>query len=129
MQYCGVHVDADANTHIGTIHHFSINSLKRLNIVNVNSVWQHNVGDDEDEEQPHHHENPVQPPLQLSNPNMMTQIWEGVQDLQHRMDDMEQMQVQVQCIEDNLANLSFDMNRQFAHLDQNVNLILRHLDD
>ncbi|KOM56754.1 hypothetical protein LR48_Vigan10g264600 [Vigna angularis] len=129
MQYCGVHVGADANTLIRTRHHFSINSLKRLNIVNVNGVWQHDVGDDEEEDQPNHHDNPVQPPPPLSNPNMMTQMWEGVQDLQHRMQGMEQMQVRVQRIEDNLANISLDMNRQFANLNQNVNLILHHLDD
>ncbi|WVZ06608.1 hypothetical protein V8G54_019954 [Vigna mungo] len=129
MQYCGVHVDDDASTHIGSRHHFSINSLKRLNIVNVNGVWQHDVGDDEEEEQPQHDDNPVQPPPDLSNSNMMTQIWEGVQDLQHRMQGMEQMQGRVQRIEDNLANLSLDMNRQFAQLNQNVNLILHHLDD
>ncbi|WVY97730.1 hypothetical protein V8G54_029881 [Vigna mungo] len=111
MQYCGVHVDSDANTHIGTRHHFSINSLKRLNIVNVSGVCQHNVGDDEEEDQPQHHDNPVQPPPDLSNPNMMTQMWEGC---------MEQIQVRVQRIEDNLANLSLDMNRQFAHLNQNL---------
>ncbi|WVY91975.1 hypothetical protein V8G54_037489 [Vigna mungo] len=29
------------------------------------------------EDQPHHHENLVQPPPHLSNPNMMTQMWEG----------------------------------------------------
>ncbi|KOM57921.1 hypothetical protein LR48_Vigan11g095400 [Vigna angularis] len=51
----------------------------------VNNVWQHDIGDDEDKEQPQHHDNPVQPPPHLSNPNMMTQMWEGVQDLQHRM--------------------------------------------
>ncbi|KAG2400087.1 uncharacterized protein HKW66_Vig0100590 [Vigna angularis] len=129
MQYCGVHVDDDVSTHIGTRHHFSINSLKRLNIVKVNGVWQHDVGDDEEEEQPQHDANPVQPPPDQSNPNMITQIWEGVQDLQHRMQGMEQMQGRVQRIEDNLANLSLDMNRQFAQLNQNVNLILHHLDD
>ncbi|KOM34897.1 hypothetical protein LR48_Vigan02g104700 [Vigna angularis] len=128
MQYCGVHVDADANTDIATRHHFSITSLKRLNIVNVNGVWQHDIDDDEEVEQPDHQDNLVQPPPPLSNPNMMTQMWEGVQDLQHRMQGMEQMQVRVECIEDNLANLSLDMNRQFAHLNQNVNLILQNLD-
>ncbi|WVZ23377.1 hypothetical protein V8G54_001921 [Vigna mungo] len=129
MQYCEVHVDADTSTHIGTIHHFSFNSLKRLNIVNVNGVWQHDFDDDDDKEQPHHHENPVQPPPYLSNPNMMTQMSKGVQDLQQRMQGMEQMQVRIQRIEDNLTNLSLDMNRQFAHLNQNVNLILHYLDD
>ncbi|KAG2371032.1 uncharacterized protein HKW66_Vig0212060 [Vigna angularis] len=129
MQYCGVHVDADANTHIGSRHHFSINSLKRMKIINVNGVWQHDLDDDEEEDQadPHHHT--VQPPPPLSNANMITQMWEGVQDLRHRMQGMEQMQVRVQRIEDNLANLSLDMNRQFAHLNQNVNSILHHLDD
>ncbi|KOM56869.1 hypothetical protein LR48_Vigan10g276100 [Vigna angularis] len=113
----------------GSRHHFSINSLKRMKIVNVNGVWQHDLDDDEEEEdQPDPHQNPVQPPLPLSNPNMMTQMWEGVQDLRHIM-HMEQMQVRVQRIEDNLANLSLDMNRQFAHLNQNVNLILHRLDD
>ncbi|WVY92080.1 hypothetical protein V8G54_037594 [Vigna mungo] len=111
--------DGDASTHIGTKYHFSIHSLKRLNIVNVNGVWQHDVGNDE-EEQTQHDDNPVQPPPDLSNPNMMTQIWEGVQDLQHRMQGMEQMQGQVQRIKDNLANLSLDMNRQFAQLNQNL---------
>ncbi|WVZ15112.1 hypothetical protein V8G54_012678 [Vigna mungo] len=129
MQYCGVHVDGDATSHIRPRHHFSINSLKRLNIVNVNGVWQHDDGDDEEEEQPQQHHNPVQPPPEYSNPNMMNQIWEGVQDLQQRMQGMEQMQGRVQRIEDNLANLSLDMNRQFAHLNQNVNLILHNLDD
>ena len=71
----------------------------------------------------------MQPPPEYSNPNMMNQIWEGVQDLQQRMQGMEQMQGRVQRIEDNLANLSLDMNRQFAHLNQNVNLILHNLDD
>ncbi|KOM56757.1 hypothetical protein LR48_Vigan10g264900 [Vigna angularis] len=118
-----------ASTLIATRHHFSINSLKRLNIVNVNSVWQHDVHDDEEEDQPDHHDNLVHPPPPLSNPNMMTQMLKGVQDLQHRMQGMEQMQVRVQCSEDNLANFSLDMNRQFANLNQNVNLILHHLDD
>ncbi|XP_052726056.1 uncharacterized protein LOC128194456 [Vigna angularis] len=111
MAYCGVNVDADANTHIGSRHHFSINSLKRMKIVNVNSVWQHDLDDDEEEEQPDHHENPVQSPRPLSNPNMINQMWEGVQDLRHKMQGMELMQVRVQRIEDNLANLSLDMNR------------------
>ncbi|WVZ16965.1 hypothetical protein V8G54_009947 [Vigna mungo] len=128
MQYCGVHVDGDATSHIGPRHHFSINSFKRLNIVNVNGVWQHDDGDDEEEDQPQQHHNPVQPPPEYSNPNMMNQIWEGVQDLQQRMQGMEQMQGRVQHIEDNLANLSLDMNRQFAHLNHNVNLILHNLD-
>ncbi|WVY89989.1 hypothetical protein V8G54_035503 [Vigna mungo] len=99
----------------------------RLNIFNVNAVWQHDVGNDEDEDQAHHHENHVQPPPHLSNPNMMTQMWEGVQDLQHKMQGMKQMQVQIQRIENNLANLSFDTNRQFAHLNQNIRWILESL--
>ncbi|WVY96611.1 hypothetical protein V8G54_028762 [Vigna mungo] len=89
MQYNGVHLDADVSTQIGTRQHFPTNSLKRLNIVNVNDVWQQDNSDDEDREQPQHHspqhEYPVQPPPYISNPNMMTQMWEGVQDLQHIM--------------------------------------------
>ncbi|KOM29681.1 hypothetical protein LR48_Vigan743s001400 [Vigna angularis] len=129
MQYCGVNVDVDASTHIGSRHHFSINSLKRMKIINVNGVWQHDLDDDQEEDQadPHHHT--MQPPPPLSNANMITQMWEGVQDLRNRMQGMEQMQVRVQRIEDNLANLSLDMNRQFANLNQNVNSILHHLDD
>ncbi|BAT99379.1 hypothetical protein VIGAN_10080400 [Vigna angularis var. angularis] len=129
MQYCGVDVSADPSTQIGSRHHFSINSLKRMKIVYVNGAWQHDLDDDEEEDQPHPHQNPVQPPPPLSNANMINQMWEGVQDLRHRMQGMEQMQVRVQRIEDNLANLSLDMNRQFANLNQNVNSILHHLDD
>ncbi|KOM42055.1 hypothetical protein LR48_Vigan04g225300 [Vigna angularis] len=129
MQYCGVDVSTDPSTQIGSRHHFSINSLKRMKIVYVNGAWQHDLDDDEEEDQPHPHQNPVQPPPALSNANMITQMWEGVQDLRHRMQGMEQMQVRVQRIEDNLANLSLDMNCQFANLNQNVNSILHHLDD
>ncbi|KOM39609.1 hypothetical protein LR48_Vigan03g299100 [Vigna angularis] len=100
-----------------------------MKIVYVNGAWQHNLDDDEEEDQPHPHQNPLQPPPPLSNANMINQMWEGVQDLRHRMQGMEQMQVRVQRIEDNLANLSLDMNRQFANLNQNVNSILHHLDD
>ncbi|KOM48383.1 hypothetical protein LR48_Vigan07g208700 [Vigna angularis] len=81
------------------------------------------------EDQTDHHEYPVQPPPPPANPNIITQMWQGVQDLQHRMQGMEQMQVRVQHIEDNLANLSLDMNRQFANLNHNVNKILHHFDD
>ncbi|KOM28424.1 hypothetical protein LR48_Vigan543s001200 [Vigna angularis] len=92
-------------------------------------AWQHDLDDDEEEDQSHPHQNPMQPPPPLSNANMITQMWDGVQDLRHRMQGMEQMQVRVQRIEDNLANLSLDMNRQFTNLNQNVNSILHHLDD
>ncbi|BAU02153.1 hypothetical protein VIGAN_11159500 [Vigna angularis var. angularis] len=129
LQYCGVNVDADACTQVGSRHHFSINSLKRMHIVNVNGVWQHDHVDDEEEDQVDHHEYLVQPPPPPRNPNMMIEMWQGVQDLQHRMQGMEQMQVRVQHIEDNLANLSLDMNRQFANLNHNVNKILHRLDD
>ncbi|WVZ08324.1 hypothetical protein V8G54_021670 [Vigna mungo] len=99
MQYSGVNLEADVSTQIRSKVHFSTNYLKRLNIVNVNGVWQHDVDDDEDNDQPQHHspqhEHPVQPPPYPSNPNMMTQMWEGIQDLQHRMKDMEQIQGQI----------------------------------
>ncbi|KOM29905.1 hypothetical protein LR48_Vigan831s002300 [Vigna angularis] len=100
-----------------------------MKIINVNGVWQHDLDDDEEEDQPDPHHHTVQPPPPLYNANMITQMWEGVQDLRHRMQGMEQMEVRVQRIEDNLANISLDMNRQFAHLNQNVNSILHHLDD
>ncbi|WVZ17242.1 hypothetical protein V8G54_010224 [Vigna mungo] len=55
MQYSGVYLDVDASNQMGTMQYFSTNSLKRLNIVNVYCVWQHDVGDDEDKEPPQHH--------------------------------------------------------------------------
>ncbi|QCE00247.1 hypothetical protein DEO72_LG7g1535 [Vigna unguiculata] len=143
MQYSGVDFSLDANTTIGKRQHFSTRSLKRLNIVYVDGVWQHDRVNNDDEGQPQPqnvvHDHPVQgtnhfdgdfedPPLH-SNSEIIHQMWDGVQDLQNRMQGIEDMQGHVQRIEDNLSNLTLDMNRQMAEVNFNVNLILHKLDD
>ena len=143
MQYSGVDFSPDANTTIGKRQHFSTRSLKRLNIVYVDGVWQHDRVNNDDEGQPQPqnvvHDHPVQgtnhfdgdfedPPLH-SNSEIIHQMWDGVQDLQNRMQGIEDMQGHVQRIEDNLSNLTLDMNRQMAEVNFNVNLILHKLDD
>jgi len=95
MQYCGMDVSADARTTIGKRHHFSTSSLKRLNIINVDGVWQHDraVNDDEVQGQPqnplhgedgmqpdHSIGNHEEPPFQLQS-HMLNRVWDGVQDL------------------------------------------------
>jgi len=143
MQYCGVNVSADTRTTIGKRHHFSTSSLKRLNIVNVDGVWQHDcaVNDDEVQGQPQnplHDEHGIQPdhsignheepPFQLHS-HMLNRVWDGVQDLQNRMQGMEDLQGCVHGIEENLFNLTLDVNRQMAEVNLNVNLILHKLED
>jgi len=49
MQYSGVDFSPNTNTIIRKKQHFSTHSLKRLNIVNVNGVWQHDRANNDDE--------------------------------------------------------------------------------
>lgn len=86
MQYIGVNLFFfDKNTIIGLRQHFSINSLKKFNIIKVNDVWQddHYINDDEGQqkEQSTWHDEPVignthghfqHPPIHL-NSEMLSQ--------------------------------------------------------
>jgi len=78
MQYSGVDLSVDASTTIGLRQQFSTNSLKKLNIVNVNGVWQHAHANEHDQvqgqpESPFHevqHEPQIHP-----NAEVLNQIW------------------------------------------------------
>lgn len=48
MQYNEMDLTVQASTIIGLRKHFSTNALKKHNIVNVHSVWQHIHANDED---------------------------------------------------------------------------------
>jgi len=48
MQYSGVDLFVETSTIMGSRHHFTTNSLKKLNIINVNGAWQHHHGNEVD---------------------------------------------------------------------------------
>jgi len=60
---------------------------------------------------------------------MLSQVCNEVQDLKNRMQGMEDMLGCVQGIEENLSNLTLDINRQMQKVNFNVNLILHKLED
>ena len=69
-----------------------------------------------------------EPPFN-SNSHMLSQVCNEVQDLKNRMQGMEDMLGCVQGIEENLSNLTLDINRQMQKVNFNVNLILHKLED
>nr|KYP63004.1 hypothetical protein KK1_017565 [Cajanus cajan] len=97
----GVDLSIDVAVELGWAHFFNKNTLKKLNVVNVNGVWIHgrdnhhhgqNV-EDEDHAMPEDHgeEQPAditqQPPVQYDG-QMLSQIWTGIQGLQEGLNNL-----------------------------------------
>ncbi|QCD97278.1 hypothetical protein DEO72_LG6g1988 [Vigna unguiculata] len=128
MQYAGVDLSVDTTTTISLRYRFSVQNLKKLNIVHVNGQWQHlrvrnddatqgieqsPMDEDSDDEENDDVENMVEP----SNPTgqeLLTQIWGGVQQIEAR-----------------LQTLTIDVERRFSEVNSTVNEIyhLRNRDD
>ncbi|QCD82443.1 hypothetical protein DEO72_LG2g2781 [Vigna unguiculata] len=113
MQYSGVDLSVDASTTIGLRQQFSTNSLKKLNIVNVNGVWQHAHANEHDQD------------MQIT--------MHGLEHMDGRMQQIEEnvhrVEQNVHRMEENFSHLTIDMNRRFDEVNFNVNEILHKLDN
>ncbi|KAL2332597.1 hypothetical protein Fmac_013810 [Flemingia macrophylla] len=91
MSHFGVDLSIDAAVDLGWNHCFYKKTLKKLNVVNVDGVWQHGMVNQDHGQNDEHEDQPIpeehvadigpQPALQY-DPQMLSQIWSDIQGLQ-----------------------------------------------
>ena len=120
MQYVGVDLSVDTTTTVSLRHQFSVQNLRKMNIVHVNGEWQQLRGrsvdapqrreespmdEDSDDGDNNREENMVEPPNPIAE-QLLTQIWGGVQSIEAR-----------------LQTLTIDVDRRFNEVNSTVNQI------
>ena len=120
MQYVGVDLSVDTTTTVSLRHQFSVQNLRKMNIVHVNGEWQQLRGrsvdapqrreespmdEDNDDGDNDREENMVEPPNPIAE-QLLTQIWGGVQSIEAR-----------------LQTLTIDVDRRFNEVNSTVNQI------
>ncbi|KAL2339779.1 hypothetical protein Fmac_007719 [Flemingia macrophylla] len=139
MSHYGVDLSIDAAIDLGWQHYFYKKILKKLNVVNVNGVWQHGRinqdhgqnAEDEDQPMPEEHVADIgpQPTLQY-DPQMLSQIWSGIQGLQEGLNNLNiNVNSSIHGLQEGLTTLTTDVNRGFNTLHTRFDDLEKRFDD
>ncbi|KAL2340175.1 hypothetical protein Fmac_008115 [Flemingia macrophylla] len=139
MSHYGVDLSTDAAIDLGWHHCFYKKTLKKLNVVNVDGVWQHGrVNQDhgqnaKDENQPMPEEHVAdigpQPPLQY-DPQILSQIWSGIQGLQEGLQNLNiNVNSGIHGLQEGLNTLTTNVNTGFSIVHSRIDDLEKRFDD
>ncbi|KAL2333234.1 hypothetical protein Fmac_014447 [Flemingia macrophylla] len=120
MSHFGVDLSIDAAVDLGWNHCFYKKILKKLNVVYVDGVWQHGMVNQDHGQNDEHQDQPIpeehvadigpQPALQY-DPQMLSQIWSGIQGLQEGLHNRTSMLTSgIQGLQQGLNTLTTNVN-------------------
>ncbi|KAL2319922.1 hypothetical protein Fmac_028891 [Flemingia macrophylla] len=139
MSHYGVDLSIDATIDLGWHHCFYKKTLKKLNVVNVDGVWQHGRvnqdhgqnAEDEDQPMPEEHVADIepQPPLQY-DPQILLQIWSDIQDLQEGLQNLNiNVNSDIHELQEGLNTLTTNVNTGFNTVHSRIDDLEKRFDD
>ncbi|KAL2331139.1 hypothetical protein Fmac_018720 [Flemingia macrophylla] len=139
MSHFGVDLSIDAAVDLGWNHCFYKKTLKKLNVVYVDGVWQHGMVNQDHGQNDEHQDQPIpeehvadigpQPALQY-DPQMLSQIWSGIQGLQEGLHNLNiNVNSGIQGLQQGLNTLTTNVNTGFSTVHTRLDDLEKRFDD